>query len=103
MFTVVAALPQEVLYLFGVLLSGSFVTAMIALLKVKPEKDAVVVTAAQGALVVQTGVLRALEAQLDRETKSRQLAEEERDIAEKLARQYKEVLRANGIDPGTQA
>jgi hypothetical protein len=103
MFTVVAALPQEVLYLFGLLLSGSFVTAMIALLKVKPEKDAVVVTAAQGALVVQTGVLRALEAQLDRETKSRQLAEEERDIAEKLARQYKEVLRANGIDPGTQA
>jgi hypothetical protein len=103
MFTVVAALPQEVLYLFGVLLSGSFVTAMIALLKVKPEKDAVVVTAAQGALVVQTGVLRALEAQLDRETKARQLAEEERDIAEKLARQYKEVLRANGIDPGTQA
>jgi hypothetical protein len=103
MFTVVAALPQEVLYLFGLLLSGSFVTAMIALLKVKPEKDAVVVTAAQGALVVQTGVLRALEAQLDRETKARQLAEEERDIAEKLARQYKEVLRANGIDPGTQA
>jgi hypothetical protein len=103
MFTVVAALPQEVLYLFGLLLSGSFVTAMIALLKVKPEKDAVVVTAAQGALVVQTGVLRALEAQLDRETKARQLAEEERDIAEKLTRQYKEVLRANGIDPGTQA
>jgi hypothetical protein len=103
MFTVVAALPQEVLYLFGLLLSGSFVTAMIALLKVNPEKDAVVVTAAQGALVVQTGVLRALEAQLDRETKARQLAEEERDIAEKLTRQYKEVLRANGIDPGTQA
>jgi hypothetical protein len=46
------------------LLGGGFVSGVTALLKFKPEKDAVVVSAAQGAVVVQSGVIDALQEEL---------------------------------------
>lgn len=49
-----------------VLLGGGFITGLVALLKFKPEKDAIVVSAAQGAVVVQSGVIDALQEELDR-------------------------------------
>lgn len=48
------------------ILGGSFVTGLVALRKVKPEKDAIVVSAAQGAVVVQSSVIDALQEELDR-------------------------------------
>jgi hypothetical protein len=49
-----------------VLLGGGFLTGLAALMKFKPEKDAIVVSAAQGAVVVQTSVIDALQEELDR-------------------------------------
>lgn len=96
----ITAALDPVTYLFGALLGGGAIGALATLMKVKPEKDAVVVTAAQGALVVQTGVLKALETQLERETRAREGAEQELEKTELLVRRYLEVLRAHGIDPG---
>jgi NADPH-dependent curcumin reductase CurA len=58
-----------------VVLGGSGISAVVALLKFKPDRDAVVVSAAQGALIVQSGVIDALQAELVR---ARQNAETER-------------------------
>jgi hypothetical protein len=59
-------LKLDVTSVIVALVGGGFVTGFVALLKFKPEKDAIVVTAAQGALVVQTGVMDALQEELDR-------------------------------------
>lgn len=49
-------------FVFG----GGLVTAIIALYKVKPEAGQIVVTAAQGALLVQTGVIENLKKEVER-------------------------------------
>lgn len=49
-------------FIFG----GGLVTAIVALYKVKPEAGQIVVSAAQGALVVQTGVIENLQKEIIR-------------------------------------
>lgn len=49
-------------FVFG----GGLVTAIIALYKVKPEAGQIVVTAAQGALLVQSGVIENLQKEITR-------------------------------------
>lgn len=49
-------------FVFG----GGLVTAIIALYKVKPEAGQIVVTAAQGALLVQSGVIENLQREITR-------------------------------------
>lgn len=46
--------------------AGGFLGAVVAWRKIKPEKDSIIVTAAQGALVVQAGVLDELREELAR-------------------------------------
>lgn len=48
------------------LMGGGFLSGCVALLKFKPERDVVVVSAAQGAVVVQSGVIDALQEELAR-------------------------------------
>ncbi len=55
-------LPGIVSTLFG----GGIVAAIVALYKVKPEAGQIVVTAAQGALLVQTGVIDNLKKEIER-------------------------------------
>lgn len=52
-------------------LGGGFVTGLVALLRFRVDKDAVVVSAAQGAVVVQSGVIDALQEELARARKDR--------------------------------
>ena len=59
------------------LMGGGFITGLIALLKYKPEKDAIVVSAAKGAVVVQSGVIDALQEELDRARADSALARKE--------------------------
>ena len=44
-----------------ILSAGGLAGAVVALLKLRPESGAIVVTAAQGALIVQSGVIDALQ------------------------------------------
>lgn len=54
-------------WIAGVLTAaGGLLGAVIAWRKIQPEKDSIVVTAAQGALVVQSGVLDELREELQR-------------------------------------
>lgn len=57
------------------LLGGGLFSGIGALLRFKPEKDAVVVSAAQGAVIVQSGVIDALQEELARERQLRKAAE----------------------------
>lgn len=73
-------------------LGGGFVTGLVALLRFRVDKDAVVVSAAQGAVVVQSGVIDALQEELARARKDRDdertrvllLEEENRTLKAKL-------------------
>jgi predicted RNase H-like nuclease (RuvC/YqgF family) len=49
-------------FVFG----GGLIAAVVALYKVKPEAGQIVVTAAQGALLVQTGVIENLQREIQR-------------------------------------
>jgi predicted RNase H-like nuclease (RuvC/YqgF family) len=51
-------------FVFG----GGLVTAIVALYKVRPESGQIVVTAAQGALLVQSGVIENLQKEIQRLT-----------------------------------
>jgi anaerobic glycerol-3-phosphate dehydrogenase len=68
MSTLLAALLDNanVTTLIVAILGGGFINGLIALLRFRVDKDAVVVTAAQGAVVVQTGVIDALQEELER-------------------------------------
>jgi peptidoglycan hydrolase CwlO-like protein len=48
------------------LLGGGVITAIVAAFKFKPEKDAIVVTAAQGAATILNGVIDALQEEIKR-------------------------------------
>lgn len=69
-------------FVFG----GGLVTAIIALYKVKPEAGQIVVTAAQGALLVQTGVLENLQKEITR------LGEEVESLKSKLNERDQQIL-----------
>lgn len=66
---VLAAL--EITPILVAVLGGGFVTGLVALLRFRVDKDAVVVSAAQGAVVVQSGVIDALQEELARARKDR--------------------------------
>ena len=50
----------------GVLFGGGLLTALIAFFKLRPEAGQIVVTAAQGALIVQSGVIDDLNSEITR-------------------------------------
>lgn len=72
----------------GLLGSGGFLAGIYALLKLRPEAGQITVTAAQGALIVQTGVLESLREEIDRLREDiqelRTSLEREQDINRKL-------------------
>lgn len=50
----------------GILGSGGLIGAVIALLKLRPEAGQIMVTTAQGVVIVQTGVIDSLRSELKR-------------------------------------
>ena len=81
-------------------LGGGFFTGIVALLRFRVDRDAVVITAAQGAVVVQSSVIDALQEELQRARTERnelrdRLSEVEKELEEcGRHRQYLEVQRA---------
>ena len=61
-FALMDWLPQVITFICG----GGAVGAVVALYKVRPEAGQIVVTAAQGALIVQTGVIDNLKKEIER-------------------------------------
>jgi len=89
------------------LLGGGFFTGVVALLKVRPERDAVVVTAAQGALVVQSEVMDDLKEEIirlreenAREREARTRTEQAAQHCEKALYHARALLREHGLDTG---
>lgn len=72
---------------------GGFLTAVVLLLKARPEMGQIVVTSAQGAVIVQTGVIENLNRELKRvnDENGRLLAKLERETEER--RKLQEALR----------
>ena len=73
-------------FVFG----GGLVTAIVALYKVKPEAGQIVVTAAQGALLVQSGVIENLQKEISR------LSIEVNDLKVKLSERDALILQLQG-------
>lgn len=69
-------------FIFG----GGLIAAIVALYKVKPEAGQIVVTAAQGALVVQTGVIENLQKEIIR------LSREVDELKTKLAERDQQII-----------
>jgi predicted RNase H-like nuclease (RuvC/YqgF family) len=75
-------LPGIISSVFG----GSIVAGIVALYKVKPEAGQIVVTAAQGALIVQTGVIDNLKKEVQRlNDEIENLKKENEDLRDKLS------------------
>lgn len=68
--------------LITLIFSGGFLGGIYALLKLRPEAGQIVVTAAQGALVVSTGVIETLKEELVRLEAKIDLLEKELGTAE---------------------
>lgn len=86
--------------LLVVVMGGGFLTGVVALLKFKPEKDAVVVSAAQGAVVVQSGVIDALQEELARARSERDEARKNCEAAEVKVTYLRRQLKSVGEEPG---
>lgn len=71
-------------------LGGGFVTGLVALLRFRVDKDAVIITAAQGAVVVQTSVIDALQEELARAREDR---DKERERVKALEKELQECGR----------
>lgn len=57
---------QIIQIILGFLLSGGFLAGIYAILKIRPEAGQITVTAAQGAVIVQSGVIDSLKEELIR-------------------------------------
>lgn len=57
---------QLISVVLGLLGSGGFLAGIYALLKLRPEAGQITVTAAQGAVIVQSGVIDSLRQELNR-------------------------------------
>lgn len=57
---------QIIQIILGFLLSGGFLAGIYAILKIRPEAGQITVVAAQGAVVVQTGVIDSLREEMAR-------------------------------------
>lgn len=75
--------------------SGGIVASVVALLKVRPEAGQIVVTAAQGALIVQSGVIEELRKELDRV--KIEYTHEIHDLRDELNNALDEIARLNKI------
>ena len=75
------------------ILGGGFVTGLVALLRFRVDKDAIVVTAAQGAVVVQSGVIDALQEELQRARNDRNVAQQKADALEQEVDALKQEIR----------
>jgi hypothetical protein len=60
------AFTDSLPYIVSVVLGGGFLGGIYALLKLRPEAGQITVTAAQGAVIVQTGVIDTLKSELIR-------------------------------------
>jgi len=69
-------------FVFG----GGLIAAIVALYKVKPEAGQIVVTAAQGALVVQTGVIENLQKEILR------LSQEVQELKTRLQERDQQII-----------
>jgi hypothetical protein len=76
----------------GLIGSGGGAAAVATLYKLRPEAGQILITAAQGALVVQTGVLTSLKTEVDRLDDE---LKEERVENAKLGLELKEVRKEN--------
>jgi predicted nuclease with TOPRIM domain len=79
--------------LLAVILGGGFLSGIYMLLKLRPEAGQITVTAAQGAVIVQTGVIDTLKAELER-SQSRILALETEQTRMHLLEARIDVLEA---------
>lgn len=71
-------------YIISAIMGGGFLSGVYALLKLRPEAGQITVTAAQGALIVQTGVIESLREELQR------LAGEIQELRQELEAERKE-------------
>lgn len=92
-------------YIIQLLLGSGFLTGLYVLLKVRVEAGQITVTAAEGAVIVQTGVIDSLKAELERlEKKITKLEneknEEIKNLQEEnaaLRRRVKELEKLGGV------
>lgn len=80
-----ADISPEVIALISIVLGGGFITALIQGYKARPERDAVVVSAAQNASEILRGLNESLYAELDRERARRHEAEAKIEEAQSRA------------------
>ena len=86
-------LPSLLQTLFG----GGVVAAITAAYKLRPEAGQIVVTAAQGALLVQTGVIENLQKEIVRLTEElRQIKVENQDLRNRVDGLLKNQVRHDG-------
>ncbi len=75
----IAAIESYIPVLIAVIGTGGLAGAIVAFVKVKPEANQIAVSASQGALIVQTGVIETLREEND------QLRERLEDLESKVA------------------
>lgn len=85
-----ATVQSAIVPVVSVILSGGFITALLAVYKARPERDSVVVTTTQNAATILKGLNEALYADLNR-------ARRERDEAERRADLYEDAMRSAGM------
>lgn len=83
----------------GLLGSGGIVAAIVALLKVRPETGQILVTTAQGVVIMQSGVIERLEKEIKRLSDE---LEEMRTENQKLRNRIREVEKQNGNKNGLE-
>ena len=79
----------SIIYLVG---SGGLLAAIVTLLKLRPEAGQITVTAAQGAVIVQTGVIDNLNKELARVTKENEQLRVKFETEQKERQRLEEVL-----------
>ena len=84
---------MEITPILVALLGGGFVAGLVALLRFRVDKDAVIVTAAQGAVIVQSGVIDALQEELQRARADRNEAQQKTAALEQEIERLKTELK----------
>jgi len=82
------------------LLGGGLLAGLAALVKARPERDAIVITQAQGALTVQSGVIDTLREEIAR--LERQLVQVREDHRRERERRFAAEARVRELERGGQ-